>query len=84
MNRKELLLKAKGYNIKGIYRMKKHELEKAIFVHDCISWFNDMAGNTIIIKNNRQEYEIDISSQVNDDYKKMDIDDEEKINFLLN
>ena len=49
MNRKELLLKAKGYGIKGIYRMKKQELETAIFLYECASWFNDIAGNTIIV-----------------------------------
>jgi hypothetical protein len=47
-----------------------------------------MAGNIIVI-NNGEEYEVDISSDIIDlekkaiDYKKWDIKDEEKINFLL-
>tara|TARA_A100001391_G_scaffold134865_1_gene93680 strand:+ start:571 stop:777 length:207 start_codon:yes stop_codon:yes gene_type:complete len=63
MNRKELLLKAKEYGIKGIYRMKKNELEMAIYIYECASWFNDMAGNVITI-NNKEEYELDISSDI--------------------
>ncbi len=88
MNRKELLAKAKECGIKGIYRMKKDELETAIYIYQCASWFNDMAGNIIVI-NNGEEYEVDISSDIidlekkNTDYKKWDIKDEEKINFLL-
>ncbi len=91
MNKKELLLKAKEYGIKGIYRMKKNELETAIYMHECASWFNSVAGNIIIIKDG-EEHQIDISQintdlaydlQAIDDYKKWDIEDEEKINFLL-
>ena len=51
MNRKDLLLKAKEYKIKGIYRMKKQQLETAIFVYECASWWNAISGNTIIINN---------------------------------
>lgn len=57
MNRKDLLLKAKGYGIKGIYRMKKQQLETAIFVYECASWWNDIAGNTITI--NSEDVSVD-------------------------
>lgn len=76
MNRKELLLKAKECGIKGIYRMKKNELEMAIYIYQCASWFNDIAGNTIIIGegapnppcfvNNKEENELDISLNIID------------------
>lgn len=87
MNRKDLLLKAKEYKIKGIYRMKKEELEAAIFLYECASWFSDIAGNTITINNDGIDISLDIIELKTDsflyDYKRWDINDEEKINFLL-
>tara|TARA_R110002012_G_C11303986_1_gene573711 strand:- start:123 stop:398 length:276 start_codon:yes stop_codon:yes gene_type:complete len=89
MNRKDLLLKAKEYKIKGIYRMRKEELEAAIFLYECAEWFSDIAGNTITINSDSEGVDIslDIIELKNDsflyDYKRWDINDQEKINFLL-
>ena len=57
MLRDELIIKAKGLGIKGTYRMKKVDLEWAIHLKESISWFNDIAGNTITIT----DEEVDIS-----------------------
>jgi hypothetical protein len=57
MKREELINKAKGLGIKGTYRMKKVDLEWAIYLKESISWFNDIAGNTITIT----DEEVDIS-----------------------
>lgn len=57
MLRDELIIKAKGLGIKGTYRMKKVDLEWAIYLKESVSWFNDIAGNTITIT----DEEVDIS-----------------------
>lgn len=57
MLRDELIQKAKGLGIKGTYRMKKTDLEWAIYLKESITWFNDIAGNTITIT----DEEVDIS-----------------------
>jgi hypothetical protein len=59
MNKKELLLKAKKCGIKGIYRMNKDQLASAIYVHECATWFNDIAGNKITIHDN-SDVEIEV------------------------
>jgi len=87
MKREELLTIAKHYKIKGIYKMRKTDLEYAIYLYECASWFNDIAGNTITI-NNEDENDIvldviDLDKKAMDDYKKWDIENEEKIDFLL-
>jgi hypothetical protein len=50
MKREELINKAKELGIKGISRMKKVDLEWAIYLKESMSWFNDIAGNTITIQ----------------------------------
>lgn len=65
MLRDELIQKAKGLGIKGTYRMKKVDLEWAIHLKESISWFNDIAGNTITITDEEVDIslnEIDLSS----------------------
>ena len=77
MLRDELIQKAKGLGIKGTYRMKKVDLEWAIHLKESITWFNDIAGNTITIT----DEEVDISLNEIDlkgecpltDYKMWDI-----------
>ena len=83
MKRQELLLKAKEYRIKGIYKMKKTDLEYAIYLYECASWFNDIAGNTITI-NNEDENDIvldviDLDKKAMDDYKMWTIAMEEQL-----
>ncbi len=57
MLREQLIQKAKSLGVKGIYRMKKTDLEWAIYLKESIIWFNDIAGNTITIT----DEEVDIS-----------------------
>lgn len=76
MKREELLTIAKNYKIKGIYKMKKTDLEYAIYLYECASWFNDIAGNTITI-NYDEEVEIDVIDL--NDYKMWDIDIEKQL-----
>lgn len=57
MLREQLIQKAKSLGIKGTYRMKKTDLEWAIYLKESIIWFNDIAGNTITIT----DEEVDIS-----------------------
>ena len=78
MLRDELIQKAKGLGIKGTYRMKKTDLEWAIYLKESITWYNDIAGNTITIT----DEEVDISLNEIDlkgecpltDFKMKDID----------
>ena len=49
MKREELINKAKELGIKGISRMKKVDLEWAIYLKASMLWFNDIAENNIII-----------------------------------
>tara|TARA_R110001599_G_scaffold220152_2_gene418495 strand:- start:4061 stop:4321 length:261 start_codon:yes stop_codon:yes gene_type:complete len=82
MKREELLLKAKEYRIKGIYKMKKTDLEYAIYLYECASWFNDIAGNNIAININDEEVEVDVIDlkKINlNDYKMWDIDMEKQL-----
>lgn len=57
MLREDLIKKAKSLGVKGIYRMRKTDLEWAIYLKESVSWFNDIAGNTITIT----DEEVDIS-----------------------
>lgn len=77
MLREELIQKAKRLGIKGIYRMKKVDLEWAIYLKESVSWFNDIAGNTITIT----DEEVDISLNEIDltDYKMWDIPKEKQL-----
>ena len=88
MLRDELIQKAKGLGIKGTYRMKKTDLEWAIYLKESITWFNDIAGNTITIT----DEEVDISLNEIDlnscgvkgeiplkDFKMKDIDKEKQM-----
>jgi len=72
MLREQLIQKAKSLGVKGIYRMKKTDLEWAIYLKESIIWFNDIAGNTIIIT----DEEVDISLNEIDltEFKMKDID----------
>lgn len=82
MKREELINKAKELGIKGISRMKKTDLEWAIYLKESIIWFNDIAGNTITITNE----DVDVSLNVIDlnkldltDYKMWDISKEKQL-----
>lgn len=77
MLRDELIQKAKGLGIKGTYRMKKVDLEWAIYLKESITWFNDIAGNTITIT----DEEVDISLNEIDlkDFKMWDIPKEKQM-----
>ena len=72
MLREQLIQKAKSLGVKGIYRMKKTDLEWAIYLKESIIWFNDIAGNTITIT----DEEVDISLNEIDltKFKMWDID----------
>jgi hypothetical protein len=81
MKREELINKAKELGIKGISRMKKTDLEWAIYLKKSISWFNDIAGNNITIHE-----DVDVSLNVIDlnkhdltDYKMWDISKEKQL-----
>jgi hypothetical protein len=82
MKREELINKAKELGIKGISRMKKTDLEWAIYLKTSMLWFNDIAGNTITITNE----DVDVSLNVIDlnkldltDYKMWDISKEKQL-----
>jgi len=82
MKREELINKAKELGIKGISRMKKVDLEWAIYLKESVNWFNDIAGNTISITNE----DVDVSLNVIDlngidltDYKMWDIPKEKQL-----
>ena len=49
MLREQLIIKAKELGIKGTYKMRKTDLEWAIYLKESIIWFNDIAGNTITV-----------------------------------
>jgi len=72
MLREQLIQKAKSLGVKGIYRMKKTDLEWAIYLKESVDWFNDIAGNTITIT----DEEVDISLNEIDltKFKMWDID----------
>ena len=55
--KKELYAKAKEYGVKGRARMSKQELEEAVIICCANDWFNDIAGNKIII---HEDNEVDI------------------------
>ena len=74
MKRIELVSKAKELNIKGASRMRKNQLEWAIQLHECASWFNDIAGNKITINENTEDdFELEIIDLNLIDYKMWDI-----------
>lgn len=77
MLREQLIQKAKSLGVKGIYRMKKVDLEWAIYLKESIIWFNDIAGNTITIT----DEEVDISLNEIDltEFKMWDIDKEKQM-----
>jgi len=72
MLREDLIKKAKSLGVKGIYRMRKTDLEWAIYLKESVDWFNDIAGNTITIT----DEEVDISLNEIDltKFKMWDID----------
>ena len=49
MLREDLIQKAKSLGVPGTYRMKKVDLEWAIYLKESIPFLNDIAGNTITI-----------------------------------
>jgi hypothetical protein len=55
--KKELYAKAKEFGVKRISRMTKQELEEAVIICCANDWFNDIAGNKIII---HEDNEVDI------------------------
>ena len=73
MLREQLIQKAKSLGIKGIYRMKKVDLEWVIYLKESVSWFNDIAGNTITIT----DEDTDISLNV------IDLDKHDLTNFKM-
>ncbi len=60
MLREQLVSQAKELGIKGIYRMKKIDLEWAIYLKQSINWFNDIAGNTITITNEEPDISLNV------------------------
>ena len=59
--KKELYTKAKEFGVKGISRMTKHELEEAVIICCANDWFNDIAGNKLIIHDiSNAEFEVDV------------------------
>jgi hypothetical protein len=82
MKREELINKAKELGIKGISRMKKADLECAIYLKESIIWFNDIAGNTITITNEDVDVSlnlIDLNKHDLTDYKMWDISKEKQL-----
>lgn len=60
MLREQLVSQAKELGIKGTYRMKKIDLEWAIYLKQSINWFNDIAGNTITITNEEPDISLNV------------------------
>ena len=60
MLREQLIQKAKSLGVKGTYRMKKVDLEWAIYLKESIIWFNDIAGNTITITDEETDVSLNI------------------------
>jgi hypothetical protein len=47
--KKELYAKAKEFGLKGVSRLNKQALEEAVIICCANDWFNDIAGNKLII-----------------------------------
>ena len=77
MLREELIKKAKSLGIKGIYVMRKVDLEWAIHLKESIEWFNDIAGNSITITN--EEVDISLNEIELTDFKMKDISREKQL-----
>jgi hypothetical protein len=64
--KKELYAKAKEYGLKNVSRLNKRQLEDALLIHLANIFFNDIAGNTITVSDDKVEIEpvevIDISN----------------------
>lgn len=60
MKREELINKAKELGIKGISRMKKVNLEWAIYLKENVNCFNDIARNTITITNEEPDVSLNV------------------------
>jgi len=79
MSRDELIIKAKELGIKGTYRMKKIDLEWAIHVNQTINWFNDIAGNKIIITDEDTDISLNIIDLDLINFKMEDISREKQL-----
>lgn len=77
LKREDLIKKAKSLGVKGIYRMKKVDLEWAIYLKESIEWFNDIAGNSITITN--EEVDISLNEIELTDFKMKDISREKQM-----
>ena len=78
MKREELINKAKEHGIKGISRMKKVDLEWAIYLKESVNWFNDK----ITITNEEPDVSlnvIDLNELDLNDYKMWDISREKQM-----
>jgi hypothetical protein len=82
MLREQLVIRAKELGIKSTYRMKKVDLEWAIYLKESLLWFNDIAGNTITITNEDTDISlnvIDLNEKILTDYKMKDISREKQM-----
>jgi hypothetical protein len=80
MKREQLKLKARELGIKGIYRMKKVDLEWAIYLKESIIWFNDIAGNKLSNENTDISLDvIDLNEKILTDFKMKDISREKQL-----
>jgi len=79
MLRDELIIKAKELGIKGTYRMKKIDLEWAIHVNQTINWFNDIAGNKIIVTDEDADISLNIIDLDLINFKMEDISREKQL-----
>lgn len=55
--KKELYIKAKQLGIKNTSTMNKRQLEDALLLYYQLTWFNDIAGNKIIVSDDEVELE---------------------------
>jgi hypothetical protein len=59
--KKELYAKAKEFGLKGVSRLNKQALEEAVIICCANDWFNDIAGNKIIIHDvSNVDIEVDV------------------------
>ena len=82
LKREQLVIRAKELGIKSTYRMKKVDLEWAIYLKESLLWFNDIAGNTITITNEDTDISlnvIDLNEKILTDYKMKDISREKQM-----
>ena len=80
MLREQLVNKAKELGIKGIYRMKKVDLEWAIYLKESMDWFNDIAGNKLTDEDTDICLNvIDLNEKILTDFKMKDISREKQM-----